>query len=883
MITEFPPSTELVERDTALQAMQGCLALVAGGTGHTVFVAGEAGIGKTSVLKALVQRRGDAQLWWGACDAFQTPHPLSSLQDIARSADVRFRALLGPDTARAALFEAVLSELQHSPVPTLLVIEDVHWADDATIDFLRFLGRRIDRARCLLVISYRDDELAPSHPLRHLLGDLPSSLVTRIELPRLSPQGVEVLARRAFRPATDVHSVTHGNPFFVSELLRNAPEGVPRSVNDLVLARLARLGPGAQAIVKLASVAPSRIECWLAERLVDMNVALVEECLNSGLLATNASDLCFRHELARVAVETSLPGPVAQLLHAQVLGVLTREEGRGVSLARLVHHATRAGDVEAVLAWAPEAARQAQQRGAHREAAAHFRTALDHAEPARVGDAQRAQWLEGYALECQLTEQLEQAIHARLRLQELYTRSGDTRSLAVNLSQLALVHVPALQNTEADEASRMAISLLETLEPGAELADAYRVEAQLRMLNRECEVSVDWGREAVGLAERAGNPEVLAASISTLGAATIFIDYDRGHEHLKRALGLALEGELHYVAANTYNNLGAACGEVFRLDDAQRYLKEAIAFTDRHEIDLYRNYCVSLLSVCDMYQGRWDDASEHAQDVLEFTPACSTSRLMAMLALGRINARRGAVDARETLDVALFLAQSSDTLQHVAPVRAARAEAAFLRGDLALVAHEAESALALARKQRHRWFAGELAYWMHRAGAADDVSDEWCAEPYLLQIDGRWREAAQAWSALGCPYERARALSEGDDAARLEAVALFEQLGATAAAQALRRELRAAGFKRVPRGLRASTQANPHQLTAREIEVLQLLCEGLKNSEIAEKLFRSVRTVDHHLAAIFSKLGVTSRTEAVSAAFRGGLHVAQNRQALAEI
>lgn len=393
---------ELVERDAVLREIEALLGGVARGSGHTVFVAGEAGIGKTSLLKVLAERRGDALLWWGACDALQTPHPLAPLLDIARASEVGFRALLGADADRGALFEAVLTELQRCRKPVLVVIEDVHWADAATLDLIKFLGRRIDRAPALLVTSYRDDELTPAHPLRRLLGELPASLITRIDLQRLTPQAVDLLARRALRSPAGIHAVTQGNPFFVSELLRLGMDAVPRSVQDLVLARYARLSPGAQALVRLASVVPARIERWLVERLLGADVERIEECLNSGLLMpAGSAALGFRHELARVAVESSLSEPVAQALHASVLQALEQPGAAPVPMARRVHHATRAGDHAAVLRTAPEAARQAEARGAHREAAAHWRTALDHARDQVVADSDRAAWLDACARECQ--------------------------------------------------------------------------------------------------------------------------------------------------------------------------------------------------------------------------------------------------------------------------------------------------------------------------------------------------------------------------------------------------------------------------------------------------------------------------------------------------
>jgi len=852
----------LVERDAALKTLRNCLADAAT-SGRVVLVTGEAGIGKTSVVRALAENH--APVWWGACDALHTPHPLAPLLDIARDQDVRFsNRLPGP---RVQLFEAVLEELRSPRSTLLLVIEDVHWADEATLDLIKFVGRRIERTRALMVLTFRDDEVSTTHPLRQVTGELPAAALKHLPLLPLSPAGVELLARSALRAPADLFAATRGNPFFVTELLRHPVETVPRTVQDLVLSRVSRLRGEAQAVVRHVSIVPGRAERWLLEEMLAPSTEALEACLDSGLLVADATSLAFRHELARMAVESALPLPVAQSLHARMLSTLAGAD-RATSAARLAHHAALAGDQQAIARHAPAAALEARSRGAFREAALHLRTALAQAGPRP--DEERRSWLEAYALDSSNVDWHDEAVAARQELDTLYARTGDVIGRSGNLSRLALLHVYMLRNAEADAASRRAIQLLEPLGPSAALATAYGVEASLRLLDRQIPQAQEWSRKSIALARQFDASERLCFSLSTFGMAEMFRDYEAGCRQLEEALAMAVAQDQPIAKANALLNLGTGAGELMRLRDARHWLQEAIACADEYELDGSLRYSGAWMALCELQAGHWSEAAERATQIAARPATAAVTRVMALVALGRVRVRRGDPGADEVLTEALELAAPANTLQRIAPVRAARAEAAYARGDLAATATEAQAALPLALQSRHPWFIGELAYWCWRAGVLD-VAPADCAQPYALQIAGQWRSAAAAWEQLGCPYEQARALAEGDTAAQQDAITRFDALGGRPAADAVRTRLAGAGVRGVPRGARASTRAQAFGLTMRELQVLKLLCEGLHNGEIAERLCRSVRTVDHHLAAVYAKLGVGTRIAAIQLAQRAGL------------
>jgi DNA-binding CsgD family transcriptional regulator/tetratricopeptide (TPR) repeat protein len=860
----------LLERETLLQGLGTLLRGVAGGRGHVALVAGEAGIGKSSLARALADQAGDAEVWWGACDALETPHPLLPLQDIARSSDVGFGHLLAAGE-RARLFEAVLSELSATRRPKLVVIEDAHWADEATLDLLKFVGRRIAHAPCLLVVTYRDDEIDAAHPLRRLTSQMPTEGSSRFELPRLSPSAVAQLARRAFRAAEGVHEITQGNPFFVSELLRNESFDVPRGVQDLVLSRLSRLSPPAQEIVRLSSIVPKRIERWLVEVLCSPSLDALEEALDSGLLLAQGQDLAFRHELARVAVEVSLSSALAPSLHARVLGALERQGAPESSLARRVHHAVRAGNAAAVRRLAPEAARQAQQRGAHKEAAAQWRTALAHSDGQPL--AERAQMFDALSYESYLIDRGEDALSASAQARALWQALGEVLREGDALRWMSRLSWYNGRSAQAEGHADRAIELLSGLPPGRELAMAWSNRAQLHMLAGRAQEAREWSRKALQLAQELGECalDIQAHALNNLGTALLNDGDESGRAHLERSLELALAANHSEHAARAYTNLSHHAVVSRDLANAFALQERGLAYCEERDLDAWTRYMAGYRAEALLAAGRWTEAGEQAQAVLRAPYVAPISRVPTLLVLAQLRTRRGDPDAQELLDEALSLALPTESLMRIGPVAAARAEAAWLDEDVARARQEAQRAAPLALHGRYlRLIAGEVAYWLHRTGALEQFPEA-CPAPYLLQFEGRWREAAREWEKLGCPYERARALADGDVEGQREALEIFDSLGARVDAERLRRALQAAGVRGLKRGQRPSTQANPHSLTTRELEILRLLCAGLRNAQIAERLHRSVRTIDHHVAAVFAKLGVATRAEAIAAAHAAGL------------
>ena len=867
---------DLLERSSALGELGGVLAATATG-GRVVLVAGEAGIGKSALVRQFTEERSaDAWFLLGACDPLLTPRALGPLHDIARQTGGRLAELLAAGGPREALFAAFLDELDLGGRPRVVVVEDAHWADEATLDLLVFLGRRLERTRALLIVTYRDDEVAADHPLRAAVGRLPAEAVRHLRLGPLSDGAVAELARRAGCPAAGLRALTGGNPLLVTEVLAASDDDVPMTVRDLVLARLGGLPAYAQELVRLVAVVPTRAELWLVEEAVRPAPSAVEAAVSGGLLVMDSEAVGFRHELLRQAVEGAISNVARRELNRRVLEVLAGAPEGEVDVARLVHHAREAGEVEAVLRWAPVAARQAAAVAAHREAVGHYQAVLAHAD--RLPPEVRAGLLEGYSVECYLSGLSGEAVSARRVALELREAAGDREKVGEGLRWLSRLHWWDGNRQAAEAAAARAIAVLETLPPGHQLAMAYSKQAQLDMLAYRAEVAMGWAGRAIELARRLDDQETLSDALANIGSARLLRGDLGGRVELENGFEVAVAAGLEDHAARALVNLATITAEMRDYRHALPDLDRALAFVQAHELTGYAQHVLGHRARVRLDQGDWAGAERDAQAGLAERVQGGVTVVDALVLLGLLQARRGDPDAAATLQEATERAFATSDLQWIAPVAAARAEYAWLHGDDRQAAEEAARVLEQAVRADHPWFAGELAFWLRLAGAPVRPPAV-MAEPHRLLLAGDWRAAVDAWQALGCPYQQALALSCGDqDEALLEALALLDGLGASQTAQRLRRQLRRRGHLRVPRGPIRATAANPAGLTSRQLEVLGLLAEGLTDAEIAARLSLSTKTVSHHVSAVLAKLEVGSRHRAVAAARRLGIAPAKDGQ-----
>jgi DNA-binding CsgD family transcriptional regulator/tetratricopeptide (TPR) repeat protein len=859
----------LLEREAHLASLRGYAADARRGEGRLVLIAGEAGAGKSALVEQACTSLPSATWSWGACDGLFTPRPLGPLFDIAESLGGDLRDLCRSGAPREELFSALLRQVGASPGAELnvLVIEDAHWADEATIDLLRFLGRRIRSAPVLLLVTYRDEGLTATDPLRMALGDLATQRpVRRLSLPPLSPDAVALLAAGSGLDPAQLYRLTGGNPFYVTQAVQAGVNEVPPSARDAVLARAARLSRPARMVLDVAALIGARAEVALLEQVTACSPAAIDELLASGLLtgdslAGGGMAVQFRHEIARLAVEATVAVHRRRASHARILAALG-ERQRGDD-PRMAFHAEAAGDAPAALRHATAAARRAAELGAHREAVAQFERALRC-----VGDADPrtiAGLYEGFAREASLLNRFQDAADAYGPALALWRQIGDRRREGDTLRLLGLALGRLHRGEEAVASIQAAVQILEPLGPTAELGWAYTGLAARWTVRGRNEEAIELARRARAIAGPLGLTELTSDALNSEASAVHELGGDWAGL-MRQAVDAALAGRHQREAGRAYRNMHAAYVTDRNWRAAQSCYTEAIAYCDDHDIPTYSALLRSEHACVLERTGNWDEAVALCEQLLADEGLPPHTRFWPLIFLGVIRARQGEAAAGEHLDQAMSDVAGSGDRNSIVPARLARAEALWLAGNLEGAQAEAEAADDVA-DGCDEWERGAVAVWLRRTGSARPPRGK-VAAPFQRQLESDWDGAARLWTELGCPYEAGLALlGLTGEASLREALRIFTSLGAKATMGVTQLKMRRLGIRSIPAGPRPATRRSmehPLGLTRREQEVLGLIVGGLTNAEIAAKLFISAKTVEHHVSAILAKLGVPSRGAAAT-------------------
>ena len=696
---------ELLERETNLAALRSYADEARSGLGRLVLIAGEAGVGKTTLLEALRSEIVDSAWAWGGCDGLFTPRPLSPLHDLARDLGGEVRAACEAGAERGKLFDAFVAALRAADRLTVVVIEDVHWADEASLDFIRYTSRRLSGAPALLLVTYRDDGADPL--LRTALGDLASHRGTRrMALPCLSDQAVRQLADGTAFEQIDLHQLTGGNPYFLSEVLAGDGEHVPPSARDAVLGRASRLSIEARTALDATALVGAQADPTLLQRLPDVTGAGLDACVSAGLLVTRGGALDFRHDIARLAIEMAVPPERSAQLHREIFDEL-RAMGSSDD-AELAYHADLGRDSVSVLNYAPRAARAAAGVASHREAAAHYEAALRHA--AGEEPAVRARLYECFADETAFVDRWEESLAAREEALAIWRTLGDDLRAGDALQMMVLPLWRLCRGAECSQAAAGAVALLEPLPPGPELALAWLRLAESKWDEGNPDEALRLVHQARELAESLNAVEVVTRCMLTEGCFLAALERD-GLATLREALELGLAHGLDNQVGGLYHTLYEILSGHREVLAAEEIWKAGLPYCEDRNMTTYTECLRGHRTRSLTQQGLLFEATELTNTLLARHLPSPLNRINPLIANGVLLARRGEHDAAATsLDEALALSVGIGEEPRLLRSHTGHAERHWLAGNDDLAATSAAAACTVLAAG-DGWTRGEALVW----------------------------------------------------------------------------------------------------------------------------------------------------------------------------
>lgn len=853
---------QLLERESALTALAGAYAAAERGDGAVVVVSGEPGIGKTALVTSfLTSLPGETKVLLGTSDDLSIARPLGPFSDLVGSVSAALEEAILGGAPPQELHPLLIAELAPRSRTTVLVLEDLHWADEATLDAVTFLARRLASLHAMLILTLRAGEVAPEHPLNALLGDVAAVNPTFVDLAPLSADAVAVLAGEN---GADVFAATGGNPFYVTELLaaRDADE-VPASVAHKVVGRTSRLDEPSRRLVELIAVVPRRVPTPLLDRVFPEWPYAAAEPERRHLLDVRPRYVGFRHELARAAVHAAIPAAMRRRLHAEILEGLLELRA---DPAEIVHHAEAAGEESIVADHALAAARRAAWLGSKREAHAHYRRALDFLD--RLPLVNRATVLEEAGEIAYHRNRLPEALAAFEQASEIWRDLDRPEALGRCTRVLSRLHWFFGDGARSRELVARAVEILEPLGDSHELGCAYSAFAQLSNVAGDLTTARAWADRALEVGTRVGSEEVRVHALVTLASCDIAAD-PTDIAPLREARALADAARDWHEAARATGNLGHILLGWGLPREAAPYVDDAVAHAAEHEVRNMQSYAEVTRAWLRLRAGEWAEAEQVA--TAEAAHGRSVSSLLARTVLAELALRRGDPDVDERLRRLEAEAERAGDLQRIVPVLELMTERALLEGSRP--PRDRLRDVIAGSPDEGRWV---MRLYAIAALAGVEAPTEGLPEssPYTLVARREWRAAADAFGANGWEYDRALMLVRvGSPEALREALEIARRLGAEPLARHATQRLRELGA-RVPRGPYGAARENRAGLTARQLEVLQLVVGGRTNAEIADELVVSLRTAEHHVAAVLAKLGASSRREAARRADDLGLVLA---------
>ena len=859
---------QLVERESFFSFLQTKFGQVADSQGHNMLICGEAGIGKSSLVNAFCrQHKDDAVIFQGSCDALTTPRPLAPVYDIASQLRSDLWGNHKHNDDRAALFMAVFHELEQQVKPVLIVFEDIHWADEATLDFIKFLARRINRIRCLFILTYRDNEINGRHPLRSLLGQLSPESFTRMQLVPLSRTAVEKMALEKGYNGEDVYSISGGNPFYVSEILASYSPGVPDNIRDSILAVYYHQPERTKQVWELISVVPGGFECEYLEKMDAHYIEAIGDSLDSKILIMHHGLVYFKHELYRRAIESSLSPLRRATLNKNILDRFLASFREKHANERILHHAKNANEYELVAQYTLLSARYAAALGAHIEAAKLYLSAIENY---RGSDKQKLiELYELYAYECYLTSKNKEAIEYIEKALKLWQEQNDQENIGNCMRFLSRLWWFEGKTELAHSYALQAIALLKDQPSSKAKAMAYSNISRLKMSMDLVDECLYWGEIGVAIASEVDDLETISTSLNNMGSALMLAasTLEKGVDFIYQSLDIALKISYHEYAARAYTSLLTIGVSIKEYEIARKALNEGLLYCEEKDIDSQKTYMLAYQARLDQETGNWGPAYTLAEELLKNEDLLPILKFCTLAVFATLKMRKGHSDALPFLLEAKKLAFETEELQRIVPAIFALLEYEWLTGESYIETEDITRII--------NWLIGlgkfskksRFYFWLWKAGKEHlippgnypDLPDE-----KLTTAE----KQAQMWEKWTCPYEHALALAEQGEEGKKQALLTMKALGADAVFEKMKREMRDAGIKNIPRGIRNATRSNRAHLTEREVHVLRLLKEGLQNKEIAERLFISAKTVDHHISSILFKLDVNSRAKAVNEAIQ---------------